>query len=166
MAALSNIIADSRSGDWQSLVEDLRMLVDRFEQGAPAALAPASAPLASAAAQLDLGPPPAFDFSSASQVIQFRKRRNRMFGGDLFGEPTWDMLLDLYAARIEDRRVCVTSLALASGVPVTTALRYIENMTRSGLIVRVDDPADGRRKMVALAPATYRRMAELFGYHA
>lgn len=160
MSVRSSLVADSAQGDWQSLVESLRLIADRIERSRT----PVDAEAGTVQAQPATAHAPAFDITGAASIIRFRKRRNKLFGQDMFGEPSWDMLLDLFAARVEDRRVCVTSLALASGVPITTALRYIENMTRSGLIVRVDDPADGRRKMVALAPATYRRMAELFGY--
>ena len=40
---------------------------------------------------------------------------------ELFGDPAWDMLLDLTAARAEHTRVSVTSLCIASAVPPTGA---------------------------------------------
>ena len=42
------------------------------------------------------------------------------------------MLLDLTAARAEHTRVSVTSLCIASGVPPTTALRWIGQMSDAG----------------------------------
>lgn len=58
-------------------------------------------------------------------IIRARQSRIRFFGNDLFADPVWDMLLDLAVARVEHRRVSVTSLCIASGVPTTTALRWI-----------------------------------------
>jgi hypothetical protein len=41
---------------------------------------------------------------------------------DLFADPGWDILLDLYAARQEGKQVSVSSLCIAAAVPPTTAL--------------------------------------------
>src|SRR3546814_5777917 len=60
------------------------------------------------------------------RIIHQRQLRARFFDPALFGDPAWDMLLDLTAARAEHNRVSVTSLCIASGVPLTTALRWIE----------------------------------------
>jgi hypothetical protein len=43
--------------------------------------------------------------------------REQFFGPDLFADPAWDILLDLYAARLEQQRVAVSSLCIAAAVP-------------------------------------------------
>lgn len=83
-------------------------------------------------------------------LIRARRLRDRFLPPDLFGEPAWDMLLDLLAARIERSRVAVSSLCIAAAVPPTTALRTIRAMTERGLCARVDDPADRRRVFIEL----------------
>src|SRR5690606_28555572 len=65
------------------------------------------------------------------EIIRQRQLRTHFFGGDLFADPAWDILLDLTAARVERTRVSVTSLCIASGVPPTTALRWIRQMTEA-----------------------------------
>lgn len=99
------------------------------------------------------------------KIIRQRQLRARFFEGDLFADPAWDMLLDLTAARAEHVRVSVTSLCIASGVPPTTALRWIGQMTDSGLLQRVDDETDRRRAFITLtdkaADAVARYFAEL-----
>ena len=72
------------------------------------------------------------------------------------------MLLDLTAARAEHQRVSVTSLCIASGVPPTTALRWIGQMTESGLFQRVEDDADRRRAFIALSDRSADAMARYF----
>ncbi|MEM8696947.1 MAG: MarR family transcriptional regulator [Pseudomonadota bacterium] len=84
-------------------------------------------------------------------MIRMRRLRDRFFDGDLFADPAWDMLLDLMAARLEGRRVAVSSLCIAASVPPTTALRWIRTMTDRGLFVRRSDPRDGRRVFIDLA---------------
>ncbi len=99
------------------------------------------------------------------RIIRQRQLRARFFDGDLFADPAWDMLLDLTAARGEFNRVSVTSLCIASGVPPTTALRWISQMIDAGLFERVEDETDRRRALIALtdkaAEAVSRYFAEL-----
>lgn len=96
------------------------------------------------------------------KIIRQRQLRARFFDGDLFGDPAWDMLLDLTAARAEHTRVSVTSLCIASGVPPTTALRWIGQMTESGLLLRVEDEADRRRAFITLTDRAADAMARYF----
>jgi hypothetical protein len=95
-------------------------------------------------------------------IIRQRQLRAKFFDGELFADPAWDMLLDLTAARAEHTRVSVTSLCIASGVPPTTALRWIGQMTQSGLLERVEDDADRRRAFVALSAGAADAMARYF----
>ncbi len=99
------------------------------------------------------------------QIIANRQLREKYFDSDFLADPAWDMLLDLTAARAEHVRVSVTSLCIASGVPVTTALRWIGQLVQAGLFDRIDDDTDGRRAFIALsdkaAAAVARYFAEL-----
>ena len=96
------------------------------------------------------------------QIIRQRQLRARFFDGDLFADPAWDMLLDLTAARAEHGRVSVTSLCIASGVPPTTALRWIGQMTDAGLLERVEDETDRRRAFITLTDKAADAMARFF----
>lgn len=106
--------------------------------------------------------PPLPDPRLVRRIIRQRQLRARFFDGDLFGDPAWDMLLDLTAARAEHTRVSVTSLCIASGVPPTTALRWIGQMTDAGLLERVEDETDRRRAFIALTEKAADGMARYF----
>ncbi len=106
--------------------------------------------------------PPLPDPRLVRRIIRQRQLRSRFFEGDLFADPAWDMLLDLTAARAEHARVSVTSLCIASGVPPTTALRWIGQMTESGLLQRVEDDTDRRRAFIALTDGAADTMARYF----
>jgi hypothetical protein len=95
-------------------------------------------------------------------IIRQRRLRTKFFGGQLFADPAWDILLDLTAARAEHTRVSVTSLCIASGVPPTTALRWIGQMTQAGLLERVEDDSDRRRAFIALSDGAADGMARYF----
>lgn len=96
-------------------------------------------------------------------MIRIRRARGEQFPTDLFADPAWDMLLDLMAARLEGKKVAVSSLCIAAAVPPTTALRWIGILEDRGLVVRVGDPGDRRRAHVELVPATLRALLAWLG---
>lgn len=106
--------------------------------------------------------PPLPDPRLLRRIIRQRQLRARFFDGDLFADPAWDILLDLTAARVEHLRVSVTSLCIASGVPPTTALRWISQMVDAGLLERVEDETDRRRAFIALTDKAADSMARYF----
>ncbi|MEG3181492.1 hypothetical protein [Sphingomonas sp. LT1P40] len=83
-------------------------------------------------------------------TIRARRLRDQHFPSELFADPAWDMLLDLYAARLEGRRVSVSSLCIAAAVPPTTALRWIGTLHDANLFGREADPTDKRRAHITL----------------
>jgi hypothetical protein len=84
-------------------------------------------------------------------AIRARRLRDQHFHAELFADPAWDMLLDLYAAQLERSRVSVSSLCIAASVPPTTALRWIGTMHDAGLFEREADPGDRRRAHITLS---------------
>ncbi|MCX7283772.1 MAG: winged helix DNA-binding protein [Novosphingobium sp.] len=86
----------------------------------------------------------------AREIYAVRRRRHKALPADLFGEPTWDILLDLYIAAREERRVPTTSACIGAHVPPTTALRWLRILETRGLVEREDDGRDGRRTFVRL----------------
>lgn len=106
--------------------------------------------------------PPLPDPRLVRRIIRHRQARSRFLPRDLFADPAWDMLLDLTAAREEHVRVSVTSLCIASGVPPTTALRWIGQMTDAGLLQRLDDESDRRRAFITLTEKAADAIARYF----
>jgi hypothetical protein len=102
---------------------------------------------------------PGLDAPYIRAMIRARRLRDQYFRGALFADPAWDMLLDLMAARLEEKRVAVSSLCIAAAVPATTALRWIKALTDRGVFVRAADPRDGRRVYIELADETARALA-------
>jgi DNA-binding MarR family transcriptional regulator len=85
------------------------------------------------------------------RYLRARRAREKLFDSDLFADPVWDILLDLYASRLEGRRVCISDACIASNVPPTTALRWLAKMEKSDLVVRHHDLSDGRRAYIELS---------------
>jgi hypothetical protein len=99
----------------------------------------------------------------ARNVYNHRRLRAKVFDDpDLFGEPAWDLLLDLFVAAREGKRLPVTSACIGASVPTTTALRWIAMLESRGLVVRENDANDARRIFVRLTPEADARMADYF----
>ena len=106
-----------------------------------------------------VGDAPPIDALRLRAMIRARRVRDDYFRADIFGEPAWDMLLDLAAAGVEGRNVAVSSLCIAAAVPTTTALRWIRALCEAGLFERHDDPNDARRAFISLSDEATRAMA-------
>lgn len=91
-------------------------------------------------------------------LIEIRRIRFRHFAASAFTDPGWDMLLDLMSARLAKRPVPVTSACASAGVPATTALRWVDQLTLSGFVRRLPDPTDRRRVLLELTDDGCRRM--------
>lgn len=100
--------------------------------------------------------------SMVRDLIKLRRMREQFFPADLFADPAWDILLDLYAAKLESKSVSVSSLCIAAAVPPTTALRWITTMTEHGALVRKQDPRDARRVFIELSADSEERLGNYF----
>lgn len=91
--------------------------------------------------------------AALKQMRSMRRMRGQHFPTQLFSDPCWEMLLDLYDGYLAGAEVTVTSLGAASGAPLTTALRRMDQLKAHGLIERVEDIEDRRRTIVRLSQA-------------
>lgn len=109
-------------------------------------------------------PPPREHFADmARRTYNLRRQRAAIFGNpDLFGEPAWDILLDLYIAQVEGKPVSVSSACIGSASAPTTGLRWLGVLADHGLVIREPDPADQRRVMVRLTERGLEAMDRYF----
>lgn len=100
------------------------------------------------------GRSPALDNSRyldwAREIYSVRRLRPKHLP-DIFSEPAWDLILDLYIAFLEGRKVSTKSACIGASSPTATALRKIQELEAAGLIYRVDDLHDKRLKWIALS---------------
>lgn len=88
--------------------------------------------------------------TAARLMYTARRDRDSFFDNDLFGEPAWDILLDLYIAHSEDRPISVSSAGIAACAPPTTGLRWVAALVERGLVERRQDEKDRRVTYVML----------------
>lgn len=95
----------------------------------------------------------------AKNLYALRRQRDAIVGfKGIFGEPGWDILLDLYIAARNGTETQVSSVCIEAGVPSTTILRWIGRLERDGLIYRAADAGDARRRYVRLTPEGHATM--------
>lgn len=95
----------------------------------------------------------------ARHIYALRRKRGAIFGNpELFGEPAWDILLDLYIAHADEKNVSVSSACIGSAAPPTTGLRWLGILARHDLVLREEDPDDQRRVLVRLSEWGLRAM--------
>jgi hypothetical protein len=124
-------------------------------------------PAAIALASLDRGERRAVFVEMARASYAKRRRRTTIFGDpDLFGEPGWDILLDLYIAHAEGKPVSVSSACIGSAAPPTTGLRWLGVLADQNLVEREHDPHDQRRVLVRLTEKALDAMDEYFAASA
>lgn len=87
----------------------------------------------------------------AKRIYGARRLVDEVFGMEGFAvSPAWDMMLDLYQARIQGKSISVTSACIGGACPATTGLRWLQVLENLKLVAREADPKDGRRQVVEL----------------
>jgi DNA-binding MarR family transcriptional regulator len=87
---------------------------------------------------------------TAKVIYEQRRQRDNYIPPQFFGEPAWDMLLELFMQFSGGAKVSVTSLCIASDAPVSTALRHVAQLEEAGLVRRTASQFDKRVTFVEL----------------
>lgn len=94
-------------------------------------------------------------------VLTARRLREEVMGGELFSDPAWDILLDLYTALARGVRVKTSSVSTIAGVPPSTGRRWVSKLIDLGLVERAKELPDQRFTCLALS-AKGRDIMEAF----
>jgi hypothetical protein len=96
----------------------------------------------------------------ATEHLALRRQRGVLFGGDLFGEGSWDILLELMIAKFKGTRMSVKNACSLSGVPTTTALRCLDKLEARGFVHRRHHET-GKREWLELEASTCHKLVTL-----
>lgn len=86
----------------------------------------------------------------AVRIRELARRRERYIPREMLGEPSWQMLLELFIQFAGQAKVSTKSLCIISGCPDTTALRHIEQLEAAGFVQRSHSEEDRRVRFVEL----------------
>jgi DNA-binding MarR family transcriptional regulator len=141
--------ARDRIAQIEHLLEELSRLTETIP---PKGYDPRKGPAKTPALRIGGEPVPSLAdrLTLARFMLAVRRARTRFFPEGFFGEPAWDILLDLYVAHCEARAVTVSSAAIGAGVPQTTGLRWVTMLTDTGRVCRKPSKSDGRMVFVSL----------------
>jgi predicted transcriptional regulator len=92
------------------------------------------------------------DRETVKAIMRVHSAQAKLLGYGLVDDAAWIMLLDLLLMHLEGKTLAVTSLCVGSGVPVTTALRRLDQLISKGLALKSPDRADRRRLLVSITP--------------
>ena len=95
----------------------------------------------------------------AERLLAARRHRDALFGEGLFGEPGWDILLELYVAGMRHSRYSLSKVGGSQGLPSTTVLRWLGKLEDEGLVYREVDPTFPRRLLVTLTDRGFDLMS-------
>ena len=105
----------------------------------------------------------AMALEAALHALTDRKtRRDHFTNPNFFGEPAWDILLDLYIHQVRNEAVTVRSTIIGSGAPSQTAMRWLAILEAEDLIKSEQDPGDTNRMLVRLTAEGYEGLTRYF----
>jgi hypothetical protein len=86
-----------------------------------------------------------------------RAIRRNLFVGNLFSDPGWEILLDVYLSELEQRRISISKIGVSS-IPASTTLRWLTKLEEVGLVRKEADRIDARRAFVSLTDTGLQMM--------
>lgn len=105
---------------------------------------------------------PAGPVEEARRLFRLRRMRDQAFGPELFGEPAWDLLLDLYVAASEPRSVSIIAVSIAAS---TDDVRWLDLLEEHGLVNLVHAGSETNRAIVTLSQTAFDQMTRLLEEH-
>jgi CheY-like chemotaxis protein len=88
--------------------------------------------------------------------------REKTFGALARSHSVWTLLLALWDSQHAGTELTVKSAAYAAGLPLSSALRKINEMSADGLVTKRGDPEDARRSFVSLTAQGRSYFARFF----
>lgn len=96
---------------------------------------------------------------AAERAVRDRKARAKFVGNkELFGEPAWDILLDLFIRQANEKHASAKGAIINSGAGPCTVVRWLAVLEQHDLIQTMPDPADSKHRLILLTPAGYEGM--------
>lgn len=83
-------------------------------------------------------------------ILEDRRKRSLIFNPSMFGEPAWELLLNLFVLDWDGPRLTVGGLAEVAKIPMTTALRWLGYLEAQNLVQRREHPNDARTAFISL----------------
>lgn len=73
--------------------------------------------------------------ATAAAILQFRRLRSQMLPSELFAEPGWDLLLELFVADANGHRLTARDVSDRNNIPPGVISRWLIHLTQIGFVV-------------------------------
>lgn len=73
--------------------------------------------------------------ATADAILRFRRVRSEMLPQELFAEPGWDLLLELFVADANGHRLTARDVSDRDNIPPSVLSRWLIHLTQIGFIV-------------------------------
>jgi DNA-binding MarR family transcriptional regulator len=97
-------------------------------------------------------------------VLLVRRGRIAVLGEQLFSDPAWDILLELYAARLGERQMSVADLSVATGTPPSVTARWVSLLEGRGLLLTRTGPDRREPLLVELTADAESKLDRLINH--
>jgi DNA-binding MarR family transcriptional regulator len=94
-------------------------------------------------------------------VLLVRRARGASLGEQLFSDPAWDILLELFAAKLGEREMSLADVARAIETPESTTKRWVAALEERGLVQSRIDVAKANVVWIRLTEQGADRLGDL-----
>ena len=88
----------------------------------------------------------------AEAHLEARQARNHFFPAHLFGEPVWDILLEMYVAEKKGYSINAQSASMATNAGEAVGLKAVHTLHSTGFVQRVADRFEPAKTNLELTP--------------
>jgi hypothetical protein len=71
----------------------------------------------------------------ARAILNFRRHRSQIISADIFGEPAWELLLELFIADASGVAMTGRAVTERSGTPHRVMSHWLKHLTAQGLLI-------------------------------
>ncbi|RYF12068.1 MAG: hypothetical protein EOO77_18120 [Oxalobacteraceae bacterium] len=73
--------------------------------------------------------------ATAGAILKFRRIRSEILPRELFAEPGWDLLLELFVADANGHRLTARAVSERDNIPPSVLSRWLIHLTQIGFII-------------------------------
>lgn len=100
--------------------------------------------------------------SLAAAMLDFRRSRSKILPADLFAEPAWDLLLELFVADAQGRRLTARQVCDRSGISSYVMARWLMHLSQSGFVI--GDGNGDLDDLLTLSAGTLAKMEDMMDH--
>lgn len=101
------------------------------------------------------------DGEKVRRILAARRIREQQLGAELFADPSWDLLLEAFAADLEQKPIFLADLCRAAPVPETTAMRWLKKLEQDEWL-RCEEGGAMQPQRIELTPEGSMKLRRFF----